>query len=124
IRSASAVGRDRTATASAADYLVRLPNGVDADLVRTAVAAALAAASLPFTRRRPGKPDRVVDARPLLRTLTTTQAPGLPPEVHCRAVVTPEGSLRPDEILSLLQLEPALARSAEIVRTGVASADE
>ena len=81
-----------------------------------AAAALMASSSREVTRRRPGRDrDVVFDMRPFLIDARITDEGVL----RARLKVTPEGSVRPEEVLASLGIRDLLDDGAVLVRTHV-----
>jgi radical SAM-linked protein len=105
-----------TAHVQAIRYRAALPQKRDDDL-SARIAAVLASEHCPVERTRPEP--RVVDLRPFLRDLRV-----LPDALEFDLWVTPKGTARPEEVLSLLGLDDLTAGGAIIERTCLELQDE
>jgi radical SAM-linked protein len=105
-----------TAHVQAISYRVSLPLNSCSELPARA-AAILASQQCPVERTRPEA--RVVDLRPFLRDLHV-----LPDSLEFDLWVTPKGTARPEEVLSLLGLDQLTADGAVVERTRLELRDE
>jgi radical SAM-linked protein len=105
-----------TAHVQAICYRVPLPPSQATGLSEHA-AAILASEQCPIARARPEP--RVVDLRPFLRDLHV-----LPDALEIDLWVTPKGTARPEEVLSLLGLDDLTADGAVVERTRLELQDE
>ena len=109
----------KTKTAvSTIEYAVSLPEGLATPALQQRIDELLAAPSCTIVRRTPGKPDRTVDLRPRIASIHLS-----PPELRFRLLVSPEGTNRPEEMLSALDLGALLAQGALLTRTRVELAE-
>jgi radical SAM-linked protein len=107
--------RSSAPRAVAVEYCLDLPaeRRVEA---RTALEALQAASSRLVTRRRPDRDrEQTIDLRPFLLDAELTDQGRL----RARLKVSPEGSVRPEELLECLQLRDLLDQGAVLVRTHV-----
>ena len=86
------------------------------DQTRSAIGLLLASASWPLTRRRPDRDrEQTIDMRPFLLDAELTDE-GL---LKARLKVSPDGSVRPEELLECLGLRDLLDQGAVLARTHV-----
>lgn len=98
----------------AVEYACRLPDDVETASIERRLAELLAAETLPIERRLPGKPLKTLDARLyLLAARVEGQA------VYFRLRVSPEGTVRPEEMIALAGLTEVAERSGPLARTRV-----
>ena len=106
-----------------AEYLVTVRGGPNAEQVRARVAELLAQKEL-IVQRGGDRPERPVDVRPLIVTLSVTGSSDDEVEVRMRVKTGSHGGARPQEVVDLLRLNEGDS-TARCHRTGLyASAQE
>ena len=99
----------------AVEYCVAIPSRCH-DQTRSALRSLLASTSWPVTRRRPDRDrEQTIDLRPFLLDAELTDEGML----RARLRVSPDGSVRPEELLESLGLRDLLDQGAVLARTHV-----
>lgn len=108
---AESVVPGRSARACAAEYALDLPAD-RCEAARAALTALLAGTSRPYTRHRPDR-DVALDLRPFLIDAQLEPSG----QLRFRLKITPDGAVRPEEIVDTLGLRDLLDDGAVLVRT-------
>lgn len=101
------------------EYACPLPVGCSLSVIQAAKEELLAASERKIVRRIPGKPDRVVDLRPLILDVLAEEN-----EVRLRLRVVNGAAARPEEVLDAIGLGHLPSQGMVLARTRVLLASE
>lgn len=98
----------------AVEYIAPLPAGTPVSTIQSRRDEILAADTLVIQRKHPTKPPRDIDIRPMILEIEVTES-----TVRFRVSVTPQGSVRAEELLAALGIESLLPEGAVMTRSRV-----